>query len=157
MKRIILFVLLFVLSSGLALAQTKIKKKDIKIEDDVVHYLGKKQFVIETRNLANDHYIKDHQTGDLLLSLIRREAPSLDGVTKSNPDGLDPYLELTFLKTGAKCDYVPPMPGRKSIAKDLLSFGVFADGALDEGKLEQFMLMKGTPYTDRSQRTVIVR
>jgi len=138
------------------MAQVNIKPKDVKVKDNIVYYLEKPQFIIEDR-LLNEIYIKDLETKELMISLVIRKAPNPQGPTQSNPDGMDSYYEFTYMKTNAKCDYVPPGIGLKSVARDLMNYGVLVDGKVNEDNLNKFISIKGSPYTNRNNQTIIIR
>jgi hypothetical protein len=155
MKNTVLYILFFMIS-GWATAQSDIKMKDIKIEDHVFYYKDQRQFIIEDKML-NEIFIKDIYSSEMIITMVIRKAPSPGGVTKTNPDGMDPYYEFTYLKTNAKCDYRPPGLGLKSIGKDFLYYGIFENGVINESNVNKFISIKGSPYTNRNNQTIIIR
>jgi hypothetical protein len=136
-------------------AQTFIKAKDVKVKNDTAYYLGVPQFIIKDRML-NEIFINDINTGQPTITMAIRKAPSLEGPTKANPDGMDSYYEFTWVTKQFKCDYRPNGIGLKAISKELLSYGIFENGVLNESAMNSFISLKGTPYTDRNNRTIIV-
>lgn len=141
-----------------AVGQIDIKLKDIKIEDDVVYYQGTKQFIIQDKMVMSEVYIKDVNTAEIIISLVLRKAPSIEGPTKANPDGLDAYYEFTYLKTNAKCDYRSTgFGGKREISKDFLNYGLFVNATVNEDNINKFISIKGSPYTNRNNQTIIIR
>jgi hypothetical protein len=155
MKKFVIYIV-FVFMGGFAMAQSNIKMKDIKLDDHIIYYKEQKQFRIEDRML-NEVYIKDANTSDMIITMVIRKCASLEGPTKANPDGMDSYYEFTFTKTNAKCDYNPPGIGLKSIAKDMLYYGIFENGIVNEDNVYKFISIKGSPYTNRNNQTIIIR
>ncbi len=154
-----LFFLFLLLTPMLTVVgQSDIKLKDIKIEDDVVYYLGAKQFIITDKMLMSEVYIKDVNTSETIITFVLRKAPSVEGPTKANPDGMDSYYEFTYLKTNAKCDYRSGGFGsKKDISKDLLNYGILLNGVVSEDNINKFISIKGSPYTNRNNQTIIIR
>jgi hypothetical protein len=150
----LLGLLAVVLLAGTALAGGKAKLKDIKFDGDVAYYQGEKLVIVEMRNNVSDAWVKDVETGELLLSFAGRQAPSPEGATKSNPNGMDPYWEFTWIATGDKCDFMPSLVfSKKHLVRDMLNLGLIVDGKLHDQNIRNYILVQGTPYTDRVNRT----
>lgn len=150
--------IVFILIAGMSFAQSDIKMKDIKIEDDVILYQEVKQFIITEKMALAEIYVKDLATGEIILTFVRREAPSPEGATKANPDGMDTYYEFTYLKTNAKCDHKSSgFGGKKDFAKDILNYGLIVNGVVNEDNVNKFISIKGSPYTNRNNQTIIIR
>ena len=154
MKKVILNTIIF-LGINFLYAQSNIKMKDIKLEDNVIYYMGAKQFIIEDRMLMTEVFIKDTNNAETIITMVIRKAPAPEGVTQYNKDGMDTYYEFTYVPTNYKCDYRPGL-GKKSIAKDMLYYGIFENGIVNEDNVNKFINLKGAPYTARNNKTTII-
>lgn len=62
--------------------------------------------------------------------------------------GKEPYYEVTFLATGAKCEIRWFMKMEK-LAENILEAGLVKNGELDDQAAQEFIIINGTKYTQR--------
>lgn len=89
---------------------------------------------------------------DITLSNLKGERVALFQINQipnaANPNGQEPYYEITFLNSGAKCEIAWILKLEK-IASGLIEAGLMKDGELDEEAAEQYVRINGTKYTQR--------
>lgn len=68
-------------------------------------------------------------------------------VSKSNPEGRVTYYEVTFLKSGQKCE-VDCNATKKGVAKAVVENKLIKDNVVDEESERNFILKNGTKFSE---------
>ncbi len=97
------------------------------------------------------HFDVFDTAGNKVIRVNHREYKSLLERKASNPEGRVIYYEFIFLtsKTKAEIDYLGIKEIR--IAEQIVKDKLIVDGKLDEKAVEEFVLVHGTPHSNRSR------
>jgi hypothetical protein len=143
MKKLI-FVLL--ISCGLqSFAQT------VTVKEDVINADDKPYAKIEKAGAGNFN-IKNFANKTLIVVTAKTITdPSEKSIY--NPEGFVSYAQFVFLDSiGQKCETSYLFGKAEKIAKFIVKNEFIKDGALNEEGVRTFVLVNGTPYSDKNRR-----
>ncbi len=146
MKKIIFFLLL-------CCSQQLIAQK-IEITDNAVTVDGKPYAQVEKEGCKglskNCIYTVKNTAGKTLIIVTRHSVYMAESRSQSNPDGTVLYAQYVFLDSiGQKAEMERVYMNTEKFVKFLVKSQFIKDDALDAEAVRSFVLVNGTPFSDR--------
>ncbi|MFT6923148.1 MAG: hypothetical protein ACJA1C_002158 [Crocinitomicaceae bacterium] len=122
------------------------EKKTNKVKLDDVHLFD---LIRTCDNGQNCRFEIFDLSGKKIIRINHRSFKSLVEKTDTNPDGTVRYLEFIFLESGQKAEYDSSVIKQKRVAKLVVTNNLIKDGVLNEEAMNEFILVNGTPFSER--------
>lgn len=142
---IILSLLFAVVCSSAQEVEFNKKTKEVKIDGEISFKIIKTACGFEP-----DCYFDVYDiNGIKVLKIVYKSFKSPVEINKSNPEGVVRYFQYIFLETGRIAESATVWMKEKKLAAYIVKHGLFKAGELDEKAVKEFILMNGTPFSDR--------
>jgi hypothetical protein len=142
----IIFLLLFIVPFICAAQDTKIDKKT-----GLVTVNGQSAFRFEKDGCGFAAGVCNYDvydtTGTRVLRILMKTQRSRSLMTAENPAGEVTYFQFLFLKTKQTADVTDLMAFEKYMIPFIVKNKLFAKGMLDESRVEEFVLLHGSPFS----------
>ncbi len=151
MKNSLLLLVLF----GSLFSSAQKTKLDVKYDRDssMVSIDGVRSFKMEKIDcgfgMVDCHFDVFDLEGNKLIRINFRSFKSPVEVSKYNKDGTVSYYEFIFLESKQKAEIAFMSINSEKLARSILSNKLMVDGKLNHSAVEEFILVNGTPFSDR--------
>ncbi len=140
MKKVVLFILLIANCKIVSAQKVSVNDGLIKVDNNAYAKIQK------AKGLSVDFTISSINSEELIFFKFR-EFNNPNKVTKSNPKGRVTYYEITFLKSGSKCE-MDCNSTKKAVAKVVVENKLIAENKINVESERNFILKNGTRFSE---------